>query len=256
MGRYFTFFLHGKKPSESQAILEFVDWLVQSTNPDGALQVIARREGEDLKSSIQGGFAERRSQLNGVALAALNVSSLKYTNAGSEFFFRYESGPGGPKTITFSLRSDLWAACERNAVSAQLRAAAERLFVSHDCLYGYGHPTHYIIPGRFSLIRAGLQPRVPRIVDFDYSRYIEDVYRYNYLSRLVLTAIDETQLRKIEGIEVKDMFDNTEAPAGLAIYLVDDSGANVARLRECLHPVLWPGVALEVQPLALPERNR
>ena len=256
MERYFTFFLYGRKPSEPQAILEFVDWLVQSTNPGGELHVIGRREGEDLKGAVQGAFAECRSRLNGLPLAVLNVSSLKRTHAGSEFFFRYESGPDGPKTITFSLRSDLWAAYQRSGVAAQLRTATERIFVTHDCLYAYGHPTHYVIPGRFSLIRANAQPGVPRIIDFDYARYIEDIYCYNYLSRLLLPALDEAQFREHKGIQVKDMLDNGGARAGLAIYLVDDSPANVEWLRHCLQPVLWTGPATNSQPLALPGRNR
>jgi hypothetical protein len=256
MERYFTFFLYGKKPSESQAILEFVDWLVQSTTRDGSLHVIARAKGEDLKTSIQGGFAECRNKLNSLSLAALNVTSLKRTNAGSEIFFRYESGPEGPKTITYSLRSDLWEAYEQIGFSAQLLTVTEHLFVSHGCLYGCGHSTHYVIPGRFSLIRGNSQSGVPRIVDFDYTRYIEDIYRYNYVSGPLLAAIDEARLRKHEGIDVRDIFNDAGLRAGLAIYLADESSMNVAWARDCLQSVLWTAPVPNIHPLAMPGENR
>src|SRR5204862_8361779 len=116
----------------------------------------------------------------------------------------------------------------------------ERLFVSHDCLYGYGHPTYYVIPGRFSLIRANAQSGVPRIVDFDYAHYIEDVYRYNYLSRSLSFNIDETRLREhYEGIVIKDILSSGGGPrAGLAIYFTADSARNIAWVRDSLRPVL------------------
>jgi hypothetical protein len=243
MDRYFTFFLYGKRPSETPAVLEFVDWLTESTCGSDNLHVIARAEGakRDSKSLIQGSFTEYRGKLDQLALGALNISSLKRTGEGAEFFFRYESPPQGPKTITFSLRLNLWGACERSGVSAELLRATERLFVDHDCLYGYGHPTYYVIPGRFSLIRANSQPGVPRIVDFDYTRYVEDVYRYNYLSQAVVLKIDERRLREdCTRIEVRDILAPGRARFGLAIYLALYSSVDVVRVRDCFRRVLWP----------------
>src|SRR3954447_19500828 len=101
MERYFTFFLYGKQPSELQAILEFVDWLAQSTTGTDELYIIAReaREKEGAQQQIQGGFAEYRTKLDRLSLGILSVSSLKRTRAGAEIFFRYESAPDGSKTI-------------------------------------------------------------------------------------------------------------------------------------------------------------
>lgn len=256
MERYFTFFLYGRKPSEPQAILEFVDWLVQSTIGKDELYVVAReiREATGAKQQIQGRFAEYRTKLEQLSLSALSVSSLKRTSNGAEIFFRYESAPDGPKTITFSVRLDLWATYKQSGLSTQLLDATERLFVSHSCLYGYGNATPYTIPGRFSLIRGNSQRDVPRIADFDYDHYIEDVYCYNYLCQALSLRIDESRLRdRYNTVVVRNMLDHGGARCGLAIYLADCSAERIADVTDCLRPVLWtrPGI----QPVAIFRRT-
>jgi hypothetical protein len=265
MERYFTFFLYSRERPGSEKILRFVDWLVQTVPHDGPLHVIARetQARAGTKFSVQGDFKEYRDKLGKLSLAMFNVSSLHRTRAGTEVFFRFEktgreaqeaSGIQGQAlaagsktsnaftTITFSLRSDIWMAGEQTGLSAHLLAATEELFVAHDCLYGYGHETPFVIAGRFSLIGGNAKAGVPRIVDFDYSRYIEDVYQYNYISESLLRSGDDSNIRTLgNGIECKALKDASGMQKGLGVYLTAYSSRSVERVRECLGPVVWSG---------------
>jgi hypothetical protein len=246
MNRYFTFFLYSQEPSPKQGMLQFMDWLLQAVPHTGALQLIARElgDGDQTKPLIQGDFADYRRKVDSLELGVLSVSSLQRTKAGSEVFFRYEATGHQPaekhlETITFSVRLDIWGKAGRSGLYPRLRSAIDQLFVERRCLYAYGHETPFVISGRFSLIGGNSRVGAPRIVDFDYTRYIEDVYQCNWIVEGLLPSVDEKNLCTAAGVECKILPESSGRRKALAIHFIDFTPKNVAAARTYLAPILW-----------------
>ena len=138
----------------------------------------------------------------------------------------------GLKVFSFSIRQDLF---ERGLVEAQARlcGSSGKLFVAANCVYGFGNPTNWPIAGPFQFVRDNSPQAGRRIVDFDYTSKIEDVYVYNYLSESHLREITnlDAMCKETAVAKCKPLYDNLQRPCGMAVYLKNDSGEDSERRR-------------------------
>lgn len=258
MDSYFTFFLCSLKWTETDRIFRFVDWLVGKLPLREKLHLIVRQKESAIKRkpTVSGDFFKFRHLLPELPLAGFSLSNSKWPAETTELFVTFEnvrymyaySGPQprqiemstGVKIFSFSVRKDIWGECERNRASLELLDNLETLFSAINCIYGYGDASVPLIPGGLALIGNREGTRRIRIVDFDYTSFIEKIYQYNYLStRLLAQTANPAGLRDAnDHFQYKDLHDSSDQVKGAAIYLKKFSSATIRQLTELLGGVI------------------
>jgi hypothetical protein len=259
---YFTLFLCGARPVNVEKALNLVDWVAGTGALSPRLLVAGRKIGSaiEMKPEIHGDYSEYRKDLKNIPLASLDITCGEWTKAGVELFFHFEtkthtnfrqqsnfsetqSGnvPSCRIILSLSLRSDVWQHFERMSIDSKYFHHLDHLFVNFDCSYGYVNETPRPIAGSFSLISGGKRSQVPRIIDFDYENYIEEVYRHNYLSRIHLSKLSDKHPSGLldQGLECNELLDELGELKGVRISLTQFSPLHLDSVRSYLSPLVW-----------------
>ena len=250
MKNYLTFFFCARDwGSVEETIFPVIDKLLSVLPSSHKVQASAQFKSGGTPRIVSGSYQRIRKDLQPQQLIQLILQVAGQTPGVQEFFLlfekaRYQATPeylrlvfprvperieavGDLKIFSFSVAYDLFS---RGLIDAQ-RELLEQLFVAVNCVYGFGNPTMWPIAGPFQFVRDSSPQAGLRIVDFDYTQQIEDVYLYNYLSEshlLKIEALDE--MCRTSELECKRLTDEAQRPSGLAVYLQDDSDAlSVAR---------------------------
>lgn len=245
--------------TEADRVFQFVDWLVGILPLRQKLHLMVRQKESAIKQepTAAGDFVKLRNLLGGLPLAGFSLSNHKWISATTELFVAFENVhytyayagsepqkievPKGVKVFSFSLRRDIWEECEKNGASLKVLENVETLFAATSCMYGYADVSIPLITGGRCVIGNRAVTQKIRIVDFDYARHVEKIYRYNYLSTdLLRQTANLAALRELKGgVQYKDLYDATAQIKGAAIYLKDVSEATTPQLAQLLGPVLW-----------------
>jgi hypothetical protein len=257
MEPYFTLFLCGARPVNVEKALNLIDWVEGTGALSPRLLVAGRKIGSaiELKPEIHGDYSEYRKDLKNIPLASLDITCGEWTKAGIELFFHFETkthtnsrqqgnfseAQSGRVILSLSLRSDVWQHFERMGSDSKYFHYLDHLFVDFNCSYGYVNETPRPIAGSFSLINGGKRSQAPRIIDFDYENYIEEVYRHNYLSLIHLSKLSDRHPSELldQGLERNELLDELGELKGARISLTQFSPLLLEAVRSYLSPLVW-----------------
>ena len=259
MESYFTFFLCSLEWTEADRVLQFVDWLAETLPLQEKLHLIVRQKESAIKRkpTAAGDFSKFRHLLRELPLESFSLSNRQWPSETTELFVTFENAhytytysgsepqqtevPKAIKIFSFSVRKGIWEGCEKTGASLKVLANVEALFGAINCIYGYGDARVPLITGSPSLIGNRELTQKIRIVDFDYTRYIEKIYRYNYLSSGLLerTGVPVRLRESSSRFQYKDLYDSSGNLRGGAIYLKDLSPPTVQEVTKLLSAVIW-----------------
>jgi hypothetical protein len=266
MEDYFTFFFCSLQWTETDRVFRFIDWVTETITLKEKLHLIIRQREEAIKQkpTAAGDFLKLRALLRQLPLETFSLSNRKWAAARTEIFLAFENVhytytyassassepqkvevPNGVKVFSLSLRRDLWQKCQKDGISLRLLEEMEKLFIGLNCIYGYGHEPLPLITGRFCLISNTDVEKKLRVVDFDYARHVEKIYRFNYLStRLLAQLATPEKLHELNGdVDYKDLRDSSGQIKGAAIYLKNFSQSVIGRVAASLRPLVWSGTS-------------
>jgi hypothetical protein len=260
MGRYFTFFQCAYEWSEPGQVLGFVDWLVTSLPRKNQLGLVVRKKPEagEQEATASGDFNKLRGLLDQLSFESFRLGDRKWETAGTEIFFVFENVhygfvvddakelrkievPRGMKILSLSVRLDVWQRCLTEGIAKALDERVEQLFSGLRCLYGYGTESALPITGRVCLISDGTAQKKLRIMDFDYSQFVEGVFQLNYLSNVHLQKTGPTtSLRQsTRDIECRDLRSRMDEKVGEAIYIKEWTSQAVELSSQFFRPLLF-----------------
>jgi len=233
MKNYFTFFLCSRdwgavEETVFPVIQKLLDALLSSRQVQASAQLKSNSAGGPPRI-VSGSYQRLRKDLQprdlvqlilqvpgqapGVQEFSLFFENIRYQYTPEYLRFIFSRAPerieasADLKIFSFSVGYDVF---RRGLIDVQ-REMLERMFVDANCVYGFGNPTTWPIAGPFQFVRDNSTQAGRRIVDFDYTSQIEDVYFYNYLSESHLREIVELdEMCETPGLECKRLFDEAQ----------------------------------------------
>ena len=265
MDNYHLFFLCGFAPPNLARVVELVNWLADAAPLTQKLHLIARSVDDPIKlePTVQGDWDKLNIELGRIHVENFSVASKNWERAGTEFFFHVENVhtvaryspesiharnpepikiivPEGIKILSFGLRRDIWAVSGRSDLATRITDNLESLFVDLDWISGYAHSPARLITGRYSLIGAETAHKT-RVVDFDYSHRVEQVYQTNFLSETLLKQLDDG--RRLDSLDSAAIsyrsLTKNGATVGAVLQLLDYSLETIHAATHALQPLVW-----------------
>lgn len=252
---YQTFLLINREWRDTDLVLSFLDDLIKTVSPQGALRLAAevRDRSTHKVSRMSGDFYSLRKKLGKYLLDSVSLGSMEWRpDRSAEFYFFFEGErkvPGlgnklsADRILTFSIGEETWKLAAKEGRDEQILSLVEQFFSATDCFYGFGHERETIISGPFDVLDLATDKPVRRIIDREWGE-ITDVYKYNYFSSSMLNKFkDSDALCRIDRVICKALMNSANETVGLAIYLqADEPGTFSGIAAECLRLIGSSGV--------------
>lgn len=252
---YQTFLLISRKWRDTDLVLSFLDDLIKTVSPQGALRLTAAVKDRSTHkgSRMSGDFYALRKKLDKYLLDSVSIGSVQWRpDRGAEFYFFFEGERNVPglgnrvsadRILTFSIGEGIWKLAVEEGRDEQFLSLVERFFSATDCFYGFGQERETIVSGPFDVLDLGTNKPVRRIIDREWGE-ITDIYKYNYFSSSLLTNFkDSAALCRIDRVVCKALMNSANETVGLAIYLqADEPGTLSGIAAECLRVIGPSGV--------------
>lgn len=227
---YMTFLLVNSKWQDTEAVLSFIDHLIQTVSPQGKLQLTAelKDHATNRPSRISGDFYSLRNKLRQHLVDSISIGSMEWRpDRAAEFYLFFEGVrkvvvPATKRILTFSIGEKNWKLAANEGRRDQILSLVEQFFETTDSFYGFGHNRETIISGPFDVLNPVPNAPIRRVIDREWDT-VTDIYKYNYLTSALVNQIkDVDSLCSIDGVMCKTLVDSANAKRGLAIYLQAD----------------------------------
>lgn len=278
MDRYQTFFLCGTRWKDPKRFIRFADWVVLELKPqivagfeDGLACVLSATKPDDYgkrNPSFSGDYFDLSGRLKKEELESFVVVA----GVELQLYMKVEflhlktvisptgrisdqpiaEVPNGMKIVSMSLREDIWYGCQKSGLSQEITRRWEELFITSGALYGYAGSTHFPKTDKFAQVNPQLRasasddkargaPKYVRVIDFDYTRFVEGVYLINYISKIQLDNSGRRSRIVVASTDVRSrvLRDAAGNEVGMAVELENDSEVCKQHCTEILGNLLW-----------------
>jgi hypothetical protein len=243
---YQTFLLISTNWRDPDLVLSFLDDLIRTVSPRGALRLTAEvtDRSSNKSSRMSGDFYSLRNKLGKHLVDSISIGSMEWRpDRAAELYFFFEgerkafagNNASADRMLTFSVGEETWRLAVKEGRDQQILSLVEQFFSATDCFYGFGHRREMIISGPFDVLDLVPDQPACRIIDREWTE-ITDVYEYNYFSLPLLNKFKDSEaLCRMDSVTCKALVSPANETVGLAIYLKADEGRALPGIAaECL----------------------
>jgi hypothetical protein len=158
---------------------------------------------------------------------------------------------GDLKILSLSVRENVFHGAVREHGEPTVKERLEKLFIALGCVYGYAWHAPKLLTvatSSYALIpQADQSTNRVRVIDYDYSHHIHDVFAYNYLSPAHMASLPDDPERlcdRLSQFDCKMLYNAAGELKGAAIYVDSPNAKKAARqaLKQVIQPVDDPPV--------------